>query len=221
MIESLILFIHTHLLPLGGLGVFLASIVEEILAPIPSAAVIFASGFLLVSGPVNLSSLTDLILKVAVPASLGITLGSFFVYGIAYYAGKPILTKWGKWLGLSWEDVEKIQRRFSQTAFDEASLFAIRAIPIIPSAVISAFCGLIRFPIRSYVIYSVLGLIVRSMLLGFVGWQIGTLYYRYAAYVTLFENIIFGAVIIFVVVFAGWRIYKYKKQAANNQNSVL
>ncbi len=213
MIESLILFIHTHLLPLGGFGVFIASIIEEILAPIPSAAVIFASGFLLVKGPIGFDTVLDLLVKVAIPAALGITLGSLMVYGIAYYAGKPILTKWGKWLGLSWEDVEKIQLKFSQTSFDEASLFVIRAIPIVPSVVISAFCGLIRFPLRPYVLFSLLGLIVRAILLGFVGWQIGTLYFRYAKYVTLFENIILVGIVIFVTIFVGWRVYKHKKQA--------
>jgi membrane protein DedA with SNARE-associated domain len=212
MIEHLILFIQTHLLPLGGLGVFIASVIEEVLAPIPSAFVIFASGFLLVDGSVTLHSLLRLVGVVAVPAALGIVLGSFFVYGVAYYAGKPVLTRWGKWLGLSWDDVEKIQRRFAETPFDEVSLFAVRAFPFIPSVVISAFCGLIRFPVRSYALFSFLGLVVRASVLGFVGWQIGTLYSRYAKFVTLFENVIFILIGISVLMFIGWRIYKHKKQ---------
>lgn len=213
MIEHLILFIQTHLLPLGGLGVFIASIIEEVLAPIPSAFVIFASGFLLVEGPITFSSLFRLITTVTIPAALGIVTGSFLVYGVAYYAGKPVLTKWGKWLGFSWDDVEKIQRRFAETPFDEVSLFVVRAIPMVPSVVISAFCGLIRFPVRSYALYSFLGLMIRATVLGFIGWQIGALYSRYARYVTLFENVIFVLIAVSVLGFVGWRIYKHRKQA--------
>ena len=39
MINNLILFIRDFLLPYGAIGVFLATVVEEIIAPIPSALV--------------------------------------------------------------------------------------------------------------------------------------------------------------------------------------
>lgn len=211
MIESLLNFIQTYLMPLGGLGVFVASVLEEVFAPIPSAVVTFTSGFLLVSGPINLGSLTTLLLKVAVPASLGVTLGSLFVYAIAFFAGKPVLDKWGKWLGLSWNDILNLQQKFSKTSFDELSLFAVRAVPIVPSIVISAFCGLVRFPLRSYILYSIAGLLIRTAILGFVGWQVGKLYYRYAEAVALFENFIFGAIIVFILLFIFWKIFRSRR----------
>src|SRR5438477_612068 len=82
---------------------------------------------------------------VVIPAAAGITLGSLMVYGIAYWAGKPALDKWGKWLGLGWKDVEAIQKKFSEKSFDEWGLFILRCIPILPSVAISAFSGLIRY----------------------------------------------------------------------------
>lgn len=211
MIESLINFIQTYLVPLGGLGVFAASVLEEVLAPIPSAVVTFTSGFLLVSGPINLGSLITLLLKVAIPASLGVTLGSLFAYAVAFYAGKPVLDRWGKWFGLSWNDILKLQQKFSKSSFDELSLFAVRAVPIIPSIVISAFCGLVRFPLRSYILYSFAGLLVRTAVLGFAGWQVGKLYFQYAKTVALFENFIFGAIVIFILLLIFWRVFRSKR----------
>lgn len=208
MIEHAISLINHVLIPLGGAGVFAASIAEEIFAPIPSAMVIFASGFLLVSGPISFDSIITLLLKVAIPAALGITIGSLFAYWVAYVAGKPVIVKWGKWLGLSWDDVEKMHAKFSSSSFDELSLFSIRAIPVVPSVVISAFCGLVRFPLRSYLIYSFLGLLVRTTILGFFGWQIGKLYFQYAKTIALFENIILVTVAVAVLVFIAWRVYK-------------
>lgn len=211
MIESFVIFIQHHLIPLGGVGVFVASILEEVVAPIPSAMVIFTSGFLLVSGPISLDSFITLLVKVAIPAALGVTIGSLFAYAIAYYAGKPVLMKWGKWLGLSWEDVEKMHAKFSSSSFDELSLFVVRSIPVIPSVVISAFCGLVRFPLRAYLFYSFLGLLIRTTVLGFVGWQIGKLYFHYAKRVAVFENLILGIIVVSVVAFVVWRIHKSKK----------
>jgi len=215
MIESLIHLIQQYLIPLGGMGVFVASVMEEIVAPIPSAMVIFASGFLLVTGPLSLETFIDLLLTVAIPAALGVTIGSLFAYGIAYYAGKPVLTKWGKWLGLTWDDIERMHQKFSESKFDEWSLFAIRALPIVPSVVISAFCGLVRFPIRSYLIISFVGLLVRTTILGFLGWQVGKLYVHYAQVVALFEDVILYSVIGCVVAFIVWRVYRYQVKKRN------
>ena len=220
MIETFINFIQTHLIPLGGMGVFIASIIEEIIAIIPSAIVIFTSGFLLVSGPVSFSSIFSLFIKVALPASLGIAIGSLFVYSIAYFAGKPILVKWGKWLGLSWADIEKVQEKFSKTSFDELSLFAVRAIPVVPSVVISAFCGLVRFPVKSFLVYSFLGLLIRTMILGFIGWQAGKFYFKYANVVSTFEDIILWAVVAGAILFVVWRVYKRKTSSTETISSI-
>jgi membrane protein DedA with SNARE-associated domain len=132
------------------------------------------------------------------------------VYGIAYYAGKPFLERWGKWLALNWSDVEKVQQKFSGTAFDEISLVVARSIPVVPSVVISAFCGLIRFPIRDYVAYTFLGTLIRASVLGFAGWQIGELYTTYAHFINLFEKGILGLVILGVIAFIVWRRVRAK-----------
>ena len=51
-----------------------------------------------------------LFIYIVLPAALGVTVGSLFVYAIAYFAGKPFLERWGKYLGISWEDLEKTER---------------------------------------------------------------------------------------------------------------
>jgi len=210
MIDFFISLIQTHLLPYGGVGVFAASVIEEVIAPIPSAFVGLAAGFLFVSGPLSLNALFQLFLTVVIPIAAGVTLGSLFVYFIAYYAGKPFLLRWGKWLGVNWSDVEKIQQKFSGTKFDEWSLVIVRSIPIVPSVVVSAFCGLIRFPIREYIAYTFLGTLVRATILGFVGWRVGEIYFKYATFIGIFEKIILGLGITAVIAFIVWRRYRVK-----------
>ncbi len=222
MIGTLVHFINTHLIPLGSIGVFAAAVIEEVIAPIPSALVILISGFILVSGTIDLHSLGLLVTKVAIPAAFGITVGSFLAYGLAYYLGKPFLMKFGKWFGLSWEDITKLQKRFENSSSDELSLFVVRAIPFVPSVVISAFCGLIRFPIRAYTIYSLLGLVIRTTILGFVGWQAGKFYFRYAKTIDAFENVILLAAVALVVLFFVWKYFRArKKEAALDASSTI
>lgn len=212
MIESIIAFIQTFFLPLGAVGVFIASFVEEVVAPIPSALVIFSSGFLYISGPITWATVFRLMWLVVVPAAAGVTVGSLVIYGVAYYAGKPMLEKWGKWLGLSWSDIERLQEKFSRSSFDEFGLFVARAIPAIPSVAIAAFCGLIRFKVWPFIIYSFLGLLVRVTILGFIGWQVGALYFKYANIVSLFENLIFVVIGLMVVGFVVWRMLRKPKE---------
>ena len=111
MIEYLINFLQTSVLPWGAVGVFVASVIEEIIAPIPSALVMTMSGFLLVTGPISVKAVLALIFKVAIPAALGVTLGSYFIYFIARFGGKIVIEKWGKYIGLYWADIEKFQNR--------------------------------------------------------------------------------------------------------------
>lgn len=210
MIDSLIIFLQTYLLPLGGLGVFLASVTEEVIAPVPSVVIIFASGFLLLSGPVDFYSLFRLVTVVVIPSALGTTIGSLFVYAIAFFSGKTVLLKWGKWLGLSWEQVLKIQEKFSKSRFDEISLVLARATPVIPSVAISAFCGLFRVPLGSYILYTFIGIFIRSAVLGFFGWRVGELYFRYAYALSTMETAIFWSVVILVGLFVVWNIYRLK-----------
>src|SRR3989344_1647844 len=211
MIAYFLQLLETYVIPLGALGVFAASFLEEIIAPIPSAVVQLGSGFLFVHGAFSFSTIFYLVIVVVLPAALGVSVGSLFVYGIAYWCGKPVLEKWGKWLGVSWGEIERAQRKFEETKADEWTLFITRSIPIIPSVAISAFSGLVRIPLREYLIYTFLGTCVRAFVLAVVGWQIGSVYKHYAELISRAENFIFAAIAFAVVVFIIWRVRAARK----------
>ncbi len=205
MIESLISFLQIHIIPLGAIGVFLASIIEEVVAPIPSAFVLLTAGFLFLTGITGLNFFFTILLKIIVPAAFGIVIGSLFVYGLAYRFGKPFIERFEKWLGLKWEDIEKTEKRFARGPKDDLFIFIARAVPIIPSVAISAISGLFRIPIRTYLVASFLGILVRATLLGLLGWQIGNFYEKYAEVISKFENdILIGTVLVLLI----WLIYR-------------
>ena len=210
MIESLILFLQVHVLPLGVLGVFLASVVEEVIAPIPSALIMTMSGFLLVSGEISLSSVGSLIFKVAIPAAFGVAIGSLFVYYIARYGGRVIIERWGKYVGLYWSDIEKIQNKFSNSKKDELIIMGARVLPFVPSVAISAFCGIIQMKVFKYFVISFIGVFFRGLILGFIGWQVGNVYSKYAKLIGIWESYFLYTIVILVI---GFVMLKYKNRS--------
>ncbi len=190
----------------GSLGVFLGSLIEEIIAPIPSTLVILGSSFFIMQGvPIGLESVFSLILYVSIPAALGLTMGSLFLYAIGYFIGKPFISRWGKYLGFSWDDLEKTQEKFAESKNDDIALFSLRAIPVVPSIAISTFCGIIRYKIKNYIVITFLGSIVRASILGFLGWQFGRFYESIADKIAIYEDIVIIGLIIAIIAYI---IYK-------------
>lgn len=220
MFSSLVHTIEEFVLPLGASGVFLASFLEEIIAPIPSPFVQMASGFFFLDGPITLSWFLTLVFVIMIPVSLGVAFGSLLVYGVAFYAGKPALVRWGGWFGLEWKDVERMQAAFERTRGDELLLFGLRCVPIIPSVAISAFYGLIRYNLRKYLIFTFLGTLVRAGALAIVGWWAGDLYERYADLIDRFETYVLIAAVIAVLAFVIWRRTRRTKQHTDSADDV-
>ncbi|MEX0930144.1 MAG: VTT domain-containing protein [Candidatus Paceibacterota bacterium] len=192
MITSFITLIEETLLPLGAIGVFTASVLEEVLAPVPSALVQMGAGFIFLSPyeDVSLAFAGTLLGYVIIPASLGVALGSLVVYYIGYYAGKPTLERWGKYFGFTWHNVKQGHERFRRTQADATVLFFLRVAPIIPSVAISAVCGVIRMKLWRYLLYTFLGTMIRVAFLAMIGWQVGNLYREYYDIVDQFESVV-------------------------------
>jgi membrane protein DedA with SNARE-associated domain len=208
MLNEIIVSLYNFFLDYGSLGVFLGSLLEEIIAPIPSTIVIIGSSFFIMGAdPLNLEGFIKLILYVSIPASLGLTLGSLFLYIIGYYLGKPFILKWGKYLGLSWEAVEKTNKKFAESKSDDILLFSLRALPIFPSVAISTLCGFIRFNLKDYIIITFLGSLIRASALGFVGWQFRVAYKDLAQQISRLEEIVILGIIITIVGFFIYRKY--------------
>lgn len=214
MLSEIFIHIEQFMVNYGALGVFVASFLEEIIAPIPSTLVVLGSSFLILKNNIiTVNSVLMLLTELILPASLGMTLGSILVYFIAYYAGVPFIKRWGKYLGLSCEDIKKTNHHFTKNR-DNLILFVLRAVPVVPSIAISAFCGFIRFNFSNYILYSFLGNLVRTTILGVIGWQFGRLYLSISQDISLLEEL---ALIIMISGLIVYIIFKRRKKLRNNK----
>jgi membrane protein DedA with SNARE-associated domain len=209
MLEYIASQLQAFFIDYGVFGVFFANMIEEIIAPIPSSIIILGSSFFILEGQtININSILTLIFNIAIPTSLGMTTGSLVIYGFCYHIGEPFITKWGKYLGIKWEDIEQTGKKFEEHSNDELILYLSRALPILPSVAIGAFCGIIRYDLKKYIIITFLAGLTKATYIGFIGWQFGNYYREIAGHLSFLEDIF---IIIAVIGIIGYIIYKRKR----------
>ncbi len=175
MIETAINVIIGWVQALGFMGVFYGALLEEFFYIIPSSIVQLSAGAILLGGiPFSWLLIWKAILIIGIPASIGVTIGSLPYYALGYYGGKPVIEKWGKWLGITWQSVEDLDKKLSKNYLDEIIFIGLRALPILPSVLLSVGPGVLRIRMRTYLIGSFIGTLIRASIMGFVGALLGS-----------------------------------------------
>lgn len=194
----------------GFWGVFGAGILEQIIVPIPSPFVPMGGGFFLVAKNLSwLSALGEVFLKVALPFALGSTLGATMVYLIALKGASFVFEKYDKFFGFGLKDLVKFQKKFFKGKTDEITVFVLMAIPVIPTVLVSAACGVIQISAHEYYLYTFLGLMVRGIVLGWLGWWVGEAFLTVAGGVQKIENLV---MILLGLIIFGLLIWGYKNR---------
>lgn len=213
MINFIFEIIKTH----GWFSVVLGGLIEQIVVPIPSPIIPMAAGFLFVSKDIYgfFPIFTNVFLKAALPFAIGSTIGSTFIYLISYFGGKFLIEKFSKLIDIKWEEVEAIKKKYFHGNFrDKVVIFLSRAIPVVPSALFSAVCGAIRFKPFDYYLFTAIGLLVRGLILGFVGYKSGEALFSISKGLDGFEMILsvgFVAICFLLFVFAYIKRKKWLK----------
>jgi len=200
-VDGLLALIISWIQLLGPIGVFAGVMIETFIAPIPSPVVMMGAGFLLTQGLSPQDALLVILLDVMFVGALASTLGSFFGYGIAYFGGYPIIERYGKYLGTSIEEVERLRQMFEKSSRDEVFLFTARAIPIIPLSVVSIAAGAIRIDFKRFTIITFLGTLPRCLVLGLAGWLVQAAFAQLGQAVDFIETLTLILLVLFVAVF--------------------
>jgi membrane protein DedA with SNARE-associated domain len=213
MLDHLIEYIQAIIAEYGAWGVFVATILEEVVAPIPSPLVPLAGGFFGLDPSLSWTAAAiKALFTVALPVTVGLGLGSAAVYAVGYYGGKPIIDRYKKFLGLSWEDIDKVERRLTKGRSDELILLALRIVPIVPGVGISGFFGLVRYPFVPFIVITLIGAFIRAWVLALVGWQVGELYEEFSGTIERLENyILIGVAIVGLAVLSYYFLVRRNK----------
>lgn len=197
------------------LTVFLGCILEQIIVPIPASLIVLASTFLILKGTsFSLAALGVLMIKIVIPASLGITLGSLVYYALAYKLGMPFIQWTGKYLGVSVEDVENFGDKVNESRYDELFIFLARCLPVIPSIAINLFCGLIRYNLKKYLLITFLGSAVQILGWGLLAWFSGNIYFLFEDKISNMGNIVTIIILVIIIYF----IIKKRREMIGKDN---
>jgi membrane protein DedA with SNARE-associated domain len=203
MIEGFIAYLQVVIVAYGAWGVFLATLLEEIIAPLPSPIVSLAAGFFLITSDVAIiEALWRALFLIALPVAIGVVIGSSVVYALGFFGGKPFIEKNKKWLGIEWKNIEDVENRLMQGRGDEVTLFVLRLLPIVPGVAISVFGGIVRYPFKKFIVITFLGSLIRAFVLGLIGWQVGEVYAVYAHRIDQIEKYLLAGALFLLVVYA-------------------
>jgi membrane protein DedA with SNARE-associated domain len=174
MIQAFAAYIEHAIITLGAGGVFLGSILEEVIVPIPSSLVQAGAGLFLLGGdPVSFTSIVKLVTWIAIPAALGVAIGSLLVYFLTYYGGMPAIRKFGKYFMLKPDRVEAARADIASRESTLITLTVLRFIPLLPNAFVTAAAGLLRIRFWPFIYSTLIGVFIRALYLGALGWLTG------------------------------------------------
>ena len=141
-------------------GAFLLMMLESMVAPVPSEAVMPFVGFLVADGRWSLGF-------ALFATTLGSLAGSLLSYLMGYYGGKPVVLKLGRYLLLNPHDLELAERFFAKKR-GLLTVFVARFVPVVRH-LISIPAGMGRMPLAPFLAVSTLGAFLWNGFLLFCG----------------------------------------------------
>jgi membrane protein DedA with SNARE-associated domain len=196
----------------GYLGVALWVAIESVVIPIPSELVLPFAGFLVGTGDAvePLTGQPWSYWLVVLAGTLGATIGALIAYAIGLYGGRPIVERWGRYLGISHSDLDRAEAFFER--YGEAASFFGRLVPVVRSLV-SFAAGLSRMPLAKFVLFTFLGSLPFTALLVFAGLQLGANWEQVGPVLKRFEYAILGLLAVIVIAWIWFRIIKPRRTA--------
>lgn len=183
----------------GGIVMLMA--IESANIPLPSEIIMPFSGFLVAQGELNLY-------LVSLAGAIGCVLGSVASYYLGAYGGRPIISKYGKYVLISHHDLEVADKWFKKRG--EITVFVGRLLPVVRTF-ISFPAGISKMHFGRFVMYSFLGSLPWCLFLAFIGQKLGENWEDLRRYFHGADWLILGLIMMGIV----WWVWRHIKNAKN------
>ncbi len=200
MLDIVVAWIVDTVGALGYAGIFFMMFLESSFFPFPSEVVMIPAGYLASIGQMNIF----LVVFFGIAGSLA---GAVFNYYLAMKFGRQFIAKWGKYVFIDEQTLQKMERFFDKHG--DISIFSGRLIPAVRQY-ISLPAGLAQMDIYKFSIYTSLGAGIWVLILSLLGYFIG----QNQALITQYLHIIVVAILGILVVGA-WYYVRKQRQTKN------
>jgi membrane protein DedA with SNARE-associated domain len=199
-LTELLINFFTSVINVGGYwGITFLMILESMVAPVPSEAVMPFAGFLWFLGKMNFGF-------IVLFSTLGSIIGSLISYAVGYYGGRPLILKFGKYLLLNESHLATTEKFFGR--YGDRTIFISRFIPVVRH-LISLPAGVGQMKIGKFIFYTIVGAGLWNAFLTWLGYYLGSrweIIRRYSEVIDILLVILLLAVIV-------WWIYRRKKNS--------
>lgn len=195
----------------GPWAVFVLMVAESACIPVPSEVIMLLGGAV-ASGAVAGSAHPSIVL-IIVAGVLGNLVGSYIAWAVGRYAGQGALHRWGRYVWLKDEDIDRAHRWF--TRYGALSVFFGRMLPVIRTF-ISLPAGFAAMPPVRFGLYTVAGCVPWTAALGIAGYAIGDHWEAVASGFHGPTYVIAGVVVLLIVV--GIVMFVRNRRAAATRN---
>jgi membrane protein DedA with SNARE-associated domain len=185
----------------GYLGIFALMALENIVPPIPSEVIMGLGGMAVARGDMALVPLV-------VTGTAGTVAGNYMWYWIGRSLGyerfRPFVERHGRWLTMTWADVERLHRFFVDRG--QWVIFVFRFMPAFRT-IISLPAGMTGMPLGRFLLWTAAGAAIWNTLLAAAGIYLGA---RFA----ILERYVGPAAVAMTVSMVAiyvWRVLTWKR----------
>lgn len=179
----------------GYFGVALLMFLETVFPPIPSEVIMPLAGVIAARGEMSLPI-------VIICGTAGAMLGNIVWFGVAKWIGyerfEPLIQRFGRWLTLDWNEVERVHKLFDDHG--GAIVFIGRMLPTVRSLV-SIPAGLLKMKFLPFLLWSTLGSAIWTSGLAIAGWVLGNQFEDVEKILGPLSMVVIGGVVL-------WYIYR-------------
>jgi len=207
--QSILNFIQNIYQAIGWPGVVLLMAIESACIPLPSELIMPLAGWMLIE---NAGLSIWFLFLAAFCGALGNVIGSLIAYWVGAKGGLPLLRRWGKYILITHEDLERATRWFAKYG-DMITLIA-RFIPAVRTF-ISLPAGVARMKLLKFCLYAFIGSFIWSLGLAWGGYLLGQNWESLRNAMRPFDYPIIAAVLLLIAFYFWWKIRKIRKTAKN------
>jgi membrane protein DedA with SNARE-associated domain len=190
---------YAHYVPLEQF-VFIGTLIEELISPIPSLAVLLPAG---AAASVQGRGLAYLLVLVVISA-VGRIIAAVILYWLADKFEGTLLAKGRRFFGVSHRQVAQLSRRLERSSYRAwVSLFLMNALPVFPAGALSVCCGFVKVPFAMFVTTTFFGSMISAGCYLFAGYS-GLKAVATLQHVELVSQIAAGLI---AVVATGWWLW--------------
>ncbi|MEJ5944396.1 DedA family protein [Pseudokineococcus basanitobsidens] len=196
---------------IGEPGVFVATVLETVVPPIPSEVTLPLAGFIAAQGGMSL-------VLALVAATLGSVVGALALYGVGRAFGEERAVTW-------MAKVPFVDREEVQHAVDwfhrhgGASVFVGRLLPGVRSLV-SVPAGTTRMPLVRFVLLTAAGSLLWNGLLVGGGYALGSQFERVEQYAGYVDYLFVAVVAVVLVLFVRSRVQRARRRGGSLEDAL-